>query len=1265
MKMIQPNWEVFSAKFSNNQQLTFEWFAYLLFCREFDLPKGWFGFKNQSGIEKNPIEKEGDVIGFQAKFYETSLSSHKDELLKMLETINRDYTNLNKLLIYTNKMWVQGQETLHKQKRMVVPKALQEIESKAKTFGIALEWREASFFESEFVCLEHSDLAKFFFTEENLEGWQRYDDWSNTKDKVESEYLVDEDIKVIVPKDINKNEISLTDGINAIREKLSVGGSSIRLVGLSGVGKTRFAQALFDERIGSNSLDIKKVWYCDFGDSPNPQPQHFVEELIQKKQTYILIVDNCGQDTHGNLTKKIQDTQISLLTIEYDVQDDLPESTEVYKLKPNSPEIIKKVIERHYPHINDLNARKIAEFSGGNYRLALAIASNIERTDNLALLTSSELFERLFWQRGQRDDELYKIAQNFALVYSFNLEDVGEENSELDYLSRFARVDSYDAIEKIEELKSKDIVQQRGIWRAILPHVLANHLAKECISKKLVRHLDEFIQNMPARLQMSCIKRLSYLHDVPKVQELVTLWFSSTGWLGGKLLNDEYDAQDLVKVRLLAHISEDQVLQLLEQKHNADPIFLTRENTDFIEISRLVRSLAYQPHNFKKAFELLIYFAKDEKEGERDNSIRNLVTSIFRLYASETLADLDKKKEVLTQLKSKPECDSILLDCLSKALNFYEGGSLVREYSENSQTSEYGYQPKTYGEIWDWVDFLLNILDELDSRNVNKVRQIFTNNLKHIIWKCRKVDIAKKYLERFNQRLYFSDAHSQILNIIQWNHDELKAQAPKLLSDLENLEQELRPNKDRVRELLRSYILVPDHDIYRMSKSENDEHAIKIPEFNSYEELIEYLGEYLKDIEVLKENLDLLIKASSGWLAHQYLIQLGESTVHIFENVDNCIDTIQHTYVEVDIKSSEFLLGLLKGFKYNSQKDYKRFIDFLLEHTILRNIAPDMIFDSCQNNEDFQYFYQLLKQDKININQLPRLASSKYHHRINNEIFELFIDRVIDLKQWDKVNYELLEECFFQKKLSDKYQLILLENFPEWIIANNIFAHYEDAVKVLLNSKNDFQDRLFSECKEWLSKERYLSLYNKHDKKFKILKVLLEENTIKFIIFFVEDRNFLSKFWRGELNKVLEFATSSEVLKWIDGDQEKIKFWIASARLFRVENYQEKTTGETKTKIIWFDLLVDLLTLSKEREKMLEHLFNESIFEVTQASGSWSQEMSRRLPSIQSLKDKIIPIFPELESLIISKEKEWLVTIDRQAQKDAEDEKRRNERFEW
>ena len=170
-------------------------------------------------------------------------------------------------------------------------------------------------------------------------------------------------------------------------------------------------------------------------------------------------------------------------------------------------------------------------------------------------------------------------------------------------------------------------------------------------------------------------------------------------------------------------------------------------------------------------------------------------------------------------------------------------------------------------------------------------------------------------------------------------------------------------------------------------------------------------------------------------------------------------------------------------------------------------------------------------------------------------------------------------------------------------------------------SREDFENKIFNDVKDYLNGERYISLY-REDKKFKILKLLIKTNTIKFIKEFLEDDAFLSKFWKDDLNKVLFFADSNNLLKWIDGDQDKIKFWIENARLFCVKNYQEETTGETKSKIVWLDLLVELLKLSEERGSLLEHLFNESIFKVTQASGSWSQEMSRRLPSIQSLKKK-------------------------------------------
>src|SRR5690606_28295081 len=144
----------------------------------------------------------------------------------------------------------------------------------------------------------------------------------------------------------------------------------------------------------------------------------------------------------------------------------------------------------------------------------------------------------------------------------------------------------------------------------------------------------------------------------------------------------------------------------------------------------------------------------------------------------------------------------ILLACLSKALNFYESGYLIRGSNESGKSSDYDYQPKTYGEIWSWVEFLLGILNDLDQQGVVQARNIFVNNLKEIIWTCGKVDFIKEYLEKFNERSYFSQAHTQILNILHWNEDDLKNSAPELLLNLKCLEKILRPRRHNLTELI-------------------------------------------------------------------------------------------------------------------------------------------------------------------------------------------------------------------------------------------------------------------------------------------------------------------------------------------------------------------------------------------------------------------------------------------------------------------------------
>ena len=162
--MIKPDWNIFKTNFSQNPQFHFEWFCYLLFCVETNRPYGVFQYKNQSAIEADPIDFDGDCLGFQAKFYDTTLSSNKSELIDTLEKARRDYPKLTKLLLYTNGEWGQAYPKKNNAtKRAKKSEAQRTIEQKAKELGLVLEWRTSGYFASPFVSQECADISKYFF----------------------------------------------------------------------------------------------------------------------------------------------------------------------------------------------------------------------------------------------------------------------------------------------------------------------------------------------------------------------------------------------------------------------------------------------------------------------------------------------------------------------------------------------------------------------------------------------------------------------------------------------------------------------------------------------------------------------------------------------------------------------------------------------------------------------------------------------------------------------------------------------------------------------------------------------------------------------------------------------------------------------------------------------------------------------------------------------------------------------------------------------
>jgi hypothetical protein len=87
--------------------------------------------------------------------------------------------------------------------------------------------------------------------------------------------------------------LPVIDGINKIRETLGRPGHIVRLVGLSGVGRTRFVEALFYATHGVNSLDPSLAFYTDITSDPTPSPAGLASDLIATQTRAILVIDNC------------------------------------------------------------------------------------------------------------------------------------------------------------------------------------------------------------------------------------------------------------------------------------------------------------------------------------------------------------------------------------------------------------------------------------------------------------------------------------------------------------------------------------------------------------------------------------------------------------------------------------------------------------------------------------------------------------------------------------------------------------------------------------------------------------------------------------------------------------------------------------------------------------------------------------------------------------------------------------------------------------
>jgi hypothetical protein len=630
-------------------------------------------------------------------------------------------------------------------------------------------------------------------------GWRSYGPWAYHENSVEAEYLIDDRVKVFAPN--QDDGLSITNAIEEMRKDLTKN-ASVRIVGLSGVGKTRLAQALFDTRIKTPTaaLDDQNVIYTDLSDNPTPQPSAMLEALLSSKADSVVIVDNCGPETHQRLTEiaKRRGSGIKLLTIEYDIRDDLPEATIVYRLEGSSDEVIKSLLKRRYTFLSNLDLQNIAEFSGGNARIAFALASTASAGNEIGRLRDEQLFKRLFHQTNAESDELLRCAEVLSLLYSFNGE-VSGEDSELQILATLAETTVSSLQRKISELQRRGLLQSRGPWRAILPHAIANRLAMRALSDISTGVVDRtFCEAGSDRTAKSFSRRLSYLHTSEHSQRISKSWLVPGGRLGDLPALNDLGRQMFANI---AAVTQNEALEALERAVD-NPAFVSVDNRNRSEFARVALSLAYEPEFFERAVEVLIKFSVVELENYNQDPVAKKLSSLFYIHLSGTHASLQQRLSATSKLlesttKILQKFGLSLVDAALESTHF----SSTQGFDFGARKRDYGWWPKTIAEVQEWYDAFIKLAVKWGNSNdayiSAEIRVSLGDAARGLTTHGGVIDALVDAAQELNSHRAWPEGWLGIRRILTWDKDKVdKDDLAKVL----RLEKILAPTnlKDRI-----------------------------------------------------------------------------------------------------------------------------------------------------------------------------------------------------------------------------------------------------------------------------------------------------------------------------------------------------------------------------------------------------------------------------------------------------------------------------------
>lgn len=502
-------------------------------------------------------------------------------------------------------------------------------------------------------------------------------------------------------------------------------GTILRLVGLSGLGKTRILFELFRPIEGNLESKMRsgRLLYYDTNYAIDGALVKVIEEIIEAKNEYILILDNCQPDLCRSLIPKIQnaESKVSLISIDNNPEELYEKIQNVTYLsldKKDLSDVVEHILRTDFSEMSEIQIKKIQEFSQGIPLMAVLLGVSIRNGEEfVGRLEDKDLLDKLLGSFA-KDREVRTLLQSSALFMNFGHEE--ELELQFDFIATnkdLTVTNNSDAVSKklfrevINHYVARQIFEKKGRTIGMRPFPLSIYLTKEwldAVSPQTVINLLNAIAGLAQPHQKNLseaiaeqMRHLGYDNNAKTIVERITGDASPFG--NAEVLNTELGSRlfrAFVEVnpeaiantfdRIFADLNDDQIKSMVKGRRN---------------LVGVLEKLCFNYSTFHQGARLLYRFAIAENETWTNNATGQFLHLFNIVLAGTEAKPVDKIEIINWGLKQDIAYQILAIKAMSSALNF---GSFVRMSGaevQGSRTLE-DYRPYK-NEVYDYWRFVL------------------------------------------------------------------------------------------------------------------------------------------------------------------------------------------------------------------------------------------------------------------------------------------------------------------------------------------------------------------------------------------------------------------------------------------------------------------------------------------------------------------------------------------------------------------------------